>query len=370
MLFMLTILIIYALLTIIFLLNSHKVLAYAKKIRSYDSKKNVSLIFPIKGTSEFLEKCIGSWLSQKIDGEVEFIFSLQDKNDPALFFLRSLPEKFKTQIIINDVMKGFSGKGSNLYHGYAQAKNEIIIFVDSDILVEQGTLAKILSLIHDDKTLVSCLPLHINPQNIWAHIYAYIWNIILVCLWAPSMISNRSIGVAGAVVAFNRRVLENIGGVQAFAGYLAEDLMFGELVKKTEGTLVLGPEVFSPVEKQSFSKLKNNLRRAHLIGIHFSKASKSISIFAMLIGYAYSILPFAFLLTFNLILLQTWLGFVLIKALLLILLWFQLEKKWKFDLSFIIGDFLNLIVYLTSLFNNQVIWGGEVHKIGFRGKIL
>lgn len=367
---MLTILIIYAILTILLLLNCHKSLAYAEKIKIFNSKKNVSLILPIKGTSEFLEKCIGSWLSQDIDGELEFIFSLQDRNDPALVFLNSLPEKFKAQIIINDVMNGFSGKGSNLHQGYAKAKNEIIIFIDSDILAEQGTLSKILSLIKDDKTLVSCLPLHINPQNIWACIYTYIWNIPLVCLWAPSMISNKSIGVAGGVVAFNRRLLEGIGGVQAFAGYLAEDLMFGELVKKANGSLVLGPKVFSPVEKQSFSKLKNNMRRAHLIGIHFSKASKPISILGMLIGYTYSILPFVFLLTFNFIFLQVWLGFVFIKALLLIFLRLQLEKKWKIDLSFLIGDFLNLIIYLTSLFDNQVIWGGEVHKIGFRGKIL
>lgn len=272
-------------------------------------------------------RCLRSWLTQKYDGEKDFIFSLQDPKDPALTLLESLKNEFQFKIVVNPVKNGFSGKGSNLYYGFQETRFENIVFADSDIFINEQTLAKIMGQLQDNSTLVSCLPVHIEPNNIWSNIYTYIWNTPLVCLWGPSMISRNSIGAAGGVLAFKKKLLEKIGGVHSFAGYLAEDLIFGELVKQTGGKLTLGPKVFSPVERQSFNKFKNNLRRAHLIGLNFSKKSKSASFIGMFLGYSYTIFPLCALIFWNIQFLRFWGLFILTRFLFLIPFKLLSEKK-------------------------------------------
>lgn len=121
---------------------------------------DVSIIFPIHGASQYLENNLKSWLDQNYEGKKQFIFSLQDQTDPALNVLKELSKHYTFEVTVNPVRSGFSGKGSNLYYGLEKALHSTIIFSDSDILAEPQTLNKIIGLIQNSKTLVSCLPVH------------------------------------------------------------------------------------------------------------------------------------------------------------------------------------------------------------------
>lgn len=176
----------------------------------------------------------------------------------------------------------------------------------------------------------------------------------LACVWAPSMMDNNSVGVAGGVLGFKRNLLDSIGRVKGFSNYLAEDLIFGALVKKAGGNLVLGPAVQSPVAKQSFWQLIQNMKRAHLIAIHFSWASFILSFIGILIGYLYTVLPKVSLLKQDCFYLKMWSLFLTVRFIYLASLNYFLQSRFVLGFSFFVGDPLNLVTYFICFFDKSV----------------
>ncbi len=352
------------------ILNAKRALKFANSVKQSKAKPSVSIIFPIKGKTEHTEKCVRSWVTQTYSGTIQFIFSFQDKNDPAIELIQELSKDLNAVICINERLEEYSGKCSNLHYGYLSAKNEIIVFSDFDMEVSKSTLTKIIHQLENDRTLVSCLPVHIQAASAPAKIYSYIWNSVLACLWAPSMIDEKSVGVAGGVLAFNRNLLDAVGGVKNFSNYLAEDLIFGDLVKKAGGNLVLGPAVQSPVAKQSFRQLIQNMKRAHLIAIHYSSVSFILSFIGILIGYLYTVLPIVSLLRQDYFYLKMWSLFLIVRFFYLASLNYFLQSRLVLDFSFFVGDPLNLMTYFICFFDKSVWWGEELHHVGPKAKIL
>jgi ceramide glucosyltransferase len=164
--------------------GARQALAYCARLRTGDPRAPVTVIVPVSGADRFSERNFESWLRQDYAGDVQHIFSLQREDDPALPLLEALAARHPLETMVNPVQPGFSGKTSNLHHALRKARHEILIFSDADIWAPPDTLRKLVGLLENGHDLVSCLPKHVDFENLWAHLYALLWNVIILMLWA------------------------------------------------------------------------------------------------------------------------------------------------------------------------------------------
>lgn len=101
-----------------------------------DILQSFSIIIPCRNAGRTLEKCIKALLASDYPaGSFEIIVSDDRSTDNSLEIARSYPVKIAET-------RQKSGPGGARNRGAELASNECLIFLDSDIIVEQETLAK------------------------------------------------------------------------------------------------------------------------------------------------------------------------------------------------------------------------------------
>lgn len=329
----------------------------------------VTVIVPVFGADRFTEGNFRSWLAQDYGGEIQTIFSLQRENDPAFAVLNPLSSERAFETIVNPVRAGFSGKTSNLHHGLLKARHEILVFSDCDMWAPPNTLRKIVRLFEEGNDLVSCLPRHVAPGNAWGELYAGLWNLILLMIWAPQRLRGRDLGIAGGTMAIKRRDLDRLGGIEAFKDYLAEDLAIGNAAQKQGLRIALGPPVTSSVGPMRFRELFDKLMRTHLISIHMSPLGLVGSVFLYLFFPAYlAVLGYA-LWRWDLPLLLSCLLFMVVKGLFGGRLTLYASGRFRIPYVYPLGDLLMLTTFLYALFRPRVSWGGLSFSVSREGKL-
>lgn len=360
--------------------SATQAITQSKNILGSKTRLPFSLVKPVYSANSHTQLCFESWLNQSGSqnnlGPGQVIFSLQSDQDAALSILKSLKIKFSFEVTINPIRDGFSGKTSNLYYGVNLAKSDVLIFSDADIFALPETLGKMMSFFSNEKNqdsvVVSCLPLHVAPIGIWARIFARVWNAALVCIWAPSVLRKKAMGIAGGTIALSKGGLKRVGGFEGedcWARYVAEDIALGVAAQKQGMEIHLGPLVESPVGDMSFSLLWEKLKRGNLISIHMAPMGvfQFIPVYLFMFSYLGFMIAALFHPTFTLLLT----ALILLVTRFLFCSWLdqlahlRLHKR----LDFILGDLLVLVSFVTSLFYKKVQWGQKMYKIG-KGGIL
>lgn len=128
-------------------------------------------------------------------------------------------------MIVEPLRPGMSGKGSNLYHGVKVARHDILIFSDSDVELPPGAVARLVQPLLDPRVgVVAAAPFH-TGSGLWGRLMAVALNVTIFAHWVPWVNRFRPPpAVPGGTVALRRDVLAKVGGVEAIAGYLAEDV--------------------------------------------------------------------------------------------------------------------------------------------------
>ncbi|KAG6821352.1 hypothetical protein H0H93_014149 [Arthromyces matolae] len=104
----------------------------------------VSILRPLKGLDTNLYENLESTFQQEYPN-FEIIFSVADANDQALHIVHGLISKYphiRAKIIIGEEVVGVNPKVNNLIRSYRQASNDILWVLDSNVLVQPGTLAR------------------------------------------------------------------------------------------------------------------------------------------------------------------------------------------------------------------------------------
>ena len=365
-----TYIVLYAILIIYSDFFARKSLAYNEKTIPATEEKlpSISVIKPIKGASPYTKTDFLSWLEQDYPAPIEFIFSFQTSDDPALEILRSIQTNKKIKVLVHDIKEGFHGKTSNLYYGVEEAHNEVLIFSDGDIFAPPNLIKKLISQLKRH-TLISCPAVHIGAKNLWAEMYATAWNSALFLMWAPSMLQDKALGIAGGTVCLRETDLEKLGGVSAFKDALAEDLEMGKLAKKAGLKLVLGPKVYSSVGKIYFHDLYNKFLRASLVALYGVPYGRIFSIPFYLFAFGYLFLFIAAMLLNSLLILSLASLLLILRTCSLSRLYLLTQGKLKIDLSFIISDALMLFTGVRCLFKRTVTWAGHTYNISKTGQI-
>lgn len=226
-----------------------------------DENVGVSVIHPIKDLDFELEKNLDSWMNQVYSGPVQHIFSFQDPDDPAINVIKNVMSKYPhidMTITVNPIIQGINGKSSNMVHGMKLSKYDIVMFGDSDVRVKRDFLVKMVRPLKDEKVgVTTCGQINIGGTDFWTRFFTFVQNSETDLMWALFTKLGFDVGVTGAAFAMRKKLLEQIGGLEAFGGSLLEDLHLGNTLYKMGYKIVLGPYIECYVDRFGKEKAIN-----------------------------------------------------------------------------------------------------------------
>lgn len=253
-----------------------------------DAQTGVSIIHPIKDVDFELERNLESWFRQNYNGPVQHIFSFQDQNDPAIPIVRTIIEEHPNidcEITINPVIPGLNGKSSNMVNGMKLAKYDIVMFGDSDIRIRQDFIVKMVRPLKNEKVgITTCGQINIGGRDFWTRFFTFTQNTETDFTWAFLTKLGVDVGATGAAFAMRKKLLKELGGLEAFGGSLLEDLHLGNTLYKMGYKLILGPFLECHVNKLAKEKSFNYARRIG-IGIKAHIATELPMFIAMFFWY-------------------------------------------------------------------------------------
>ena len=188
----------------------------------------VSILKPVKGRDPAFYDAIRSHAEQWYP-EFEILFGVAAMSDPALEDIGRLQREFPRIPIrvIATPTDAPNRKAGALEILSGQARYDLMLVNDGDILVDRDYLARVVSLLQDDDIgMVTCL-----YRGRGASLAARVEALGIATEFAPSVLVARLLSTTGfalgATMAFRRGHLEAIGGFHAIRDYLADDYQLG-----------------------------------------------------------------------------------------------------------------------------------------------
>ena len=121
----------------------------------------VTILKPLHGAEPNLRDNLARFCVQDYPGEVQIVFGVSDRADPAIEVVADIVAAFPDRdldLVVNSRRHGSNRKISNLINMAARARHEVLVISDSDIVVDADYLKNIVaSLERPGVGLVTCL---------------------------------------------------------------------------------------------------------------------------------------------------------------------------------------------------------------------
>ena len=205
----------------------------------------ISILKPIRGLDPDAGAALASFCEQDYP-EFEILFGAADADDPGLAAARRVAQEHPDLPIrfVSDVRPlGANPKVSTLARIAAEAKHDLLLVSDSDIIAGPGHLRAMAECLEDRSVgVVTCL-YRSQGEGPGGRLDA----LGLSTEFQPSVLAARLVeGVRfglGAGILIRRAALESIGGFGAIADTLADDYWLGALPARSGWRVALAPEV-------------------------------------------------------------------------------------------------------------------------------
>jgi len=204
----------------------------------------VSILKPVHGLEKNQRENLRSTCVQDYP-DFQVVFSVQEKNDPAIPLLKEIQEEFgpdRVTVAIENRRAGTNGKINNMIGGLSYARHEILVISDSDVRLNPDYLKTIIAPLADPAVGCVCTLYKAASADSWFE------KLELLTLNADFManvvfahVSGASKFCLGASVAVRRSTLQDIGGLEALADYLVEDYEMGRRIWLSGRKIVVVP---------------------------------------------------------------------------------------------------------------------------------
>jgi ceramide glucosyltransferase len=233
---------------------------FARSTSEATSFPPITIVKPLCGYEWALLRNLSSFCRQDYPGAVQFLFGVNDANDPAMKAvnaLRELHPDAHITVVADSQLYGSNRKVSNIINMLPQAQHDVLVFADSDVGVGSNYLRDIVGELQQPGVeLVTCL-YHGQPDpGFWPRLSAMATNYQFL----PGVMTGLAFGLArpcfGQTIAMRRETLEEIGGFMPFVNHLAEDHAIGEAARTVGGRVTIPPFTVSHAcVETSFTKL-------------------------------------------------------------------------------------------------------------------
>ncbi|XP_064477066.1 ceramide glucosyltransferase-like isoform X2 [Ornithodoros turicata] len=189
----------------------------------------VSIIKPLTGVDPNLFSNLESFFTQNYP-VFELLFCIQDESDPAIMLVSRLMEKHpmvNARMFIGGRPVGVNPKINNMQQGYEAAMYELILVSDSGLRMKDDTLLDMVLSMTDDVALVHQMPFACDRKGFPAILEKVYFGTAhaRIYLSADLLRVNCATGMSALM---RKKLLDEVGGIQAFAQYLAEDFFFAK----------------------------------------------------------------------------------------------------------------------------------------------
>ncbi len=206
----------------------------------------VTILKPVYGLERDLKARLSTACQQDYP-DYQVVFCVQNPEDPALEIVKEVQAEFgreRVSIALHDICAGPNGKVNNLLGGLQVALHDVLVISDSDIRLRRDYLTAIVAPLADDSVGGVCTLfknagagsmfeqlelLSINAEFIPSVLFAEVTGASEFCL--------------GPSVATRQSTLRELGGLESFAEYLAEDYEIGKRIWTSGRKMVLVPYV-------------------------------------------------------------------------------------------------------------------------------
>lgn len=202
-----------------------------------NSPRAVTILKPLHGSEPGLFPRLVSLCKQRHGGQIQIICGTQQFSDPAndvVRLLQRLHPATEIDLVIDDRSRGENPKVANLVNLEEKIRHEIIVLSDSDIVVEDQFLGRVIAELENPRIgAVTCLYYGIAAGGVWAQMSALNIN----SQFLPNVIIALTFGAAkpcfGSAIAMREEVLKRIGGLEPYLDELADDYAIGRAVRST-----------------------------------------------------------------------------------------------------------------------------------------
>uniref|UniRef100_A0A182P5V0 ceramide glucosyltransferase n=1 Tax=Anopheles epiroticus TaxID=199890 RepID=A0A182P5V0_9DIPT len=190
---------------------------------------SVSILKPLMGVDPNLQNNLETFFL--MDYPVyELLFCIESSDDPAIEVVNRLCEKYPSidaKLLVGGSNVGVNPKINNLYPGYLQARHELIMISDAGIRMKSDTLTDMVNHMTEKVGLVHQMPFVCDREGFAAAFEKIYFGTVQsrIYLCADLLGINCHTGMS---CLMRKDVLDQLGGVQAFGCYLAEDFFLAK----------------------------------------------------------------------------------------------------------------------------------------------
>ncbi|MGZ5198858.1 MAG: bacteriohopanetetrol glucosamine biosynthesis glycosyltransferase HpnI [Telluria sp.] len=228
-------------------------------------KLPVTVLKPLCGIEPRLYENLATLCEQDWP-QLQIVFGVRDRNDPAAGIVRELMRRHPEQhieLVVDARIHGTNFKVSNLMNMAIRARHPWIVVADSDIAVPRDWLDKLCAPLADPRTgIATCLYRARPLGGFWPHIGAlFIDSWFIPSVRVASALGSSGFGF-GASIALRAETLSAIGGFDALRNRLADDFWLGRLARERGLETVLADVVVTTdVAESNFAQLWHHERR-------------------------------------------------------------------------------------------------------------
>jgi ceramide glucosyltransferase len=334
----------------------------------------VSMMIPLYG-ADFKAYQNYAELCRQDYPEYQIVFGVRDSRDSSIPIVKRLIADFPDRdiaLVISDKTIGQNLKVSNLENMLARVKHEQIVIVDSDIRMGRDYLRKVLAPLSDPRVgLVTCLYRAAETPDFAAKLEAVGISAEFAAGVLMAWMLEGVKFALGSTMATTRTRLEAIGGFSAFADYLADDFMLGNLIERDGYEVRLSHHV---VETAMHPAGFRGMMRHQMRWARSTRISRPMGYLGLILTYgtALALLNVAVdrASTFGLMLLASTLAVRLTMGWVIGVHWLGDTILKKYFWLVPVRDLFSFLIWCLSWVGKRVEWRGRLFEVARDGKMI
>ncbi len=324
----------------------------------------VTILKPLHGMEHDLYDNLAGFCIQDYPAPVQIVFGVDDPADPAIDIVQKLMADFPDcdlTLAVSSRRNGANRKVSNLINMVDEARHEVLVVSDSDIVVDRDYLKSVTAALEASGVgLVPCLYHGTAAPGTWARLS----TAAIDYHFLPSVLVGLKFGLAapcfGSTIALRRDTLAMIGGFESVGDHLADDYALGAAVRRAGFAVAMPSSVVAHVcaERTAREVFSHELRWARTI-----RTVDPVGYAGLALTHA---LPFALLgVLFGGV---TPAATIVVAALVFrFILQTELDRAFRLrnDLFWLgpLRDILSFAVFVSSFFGRDIKWRGHRYSV-------
>ncbi|EEC00850.1 ceramide glucosyltransferase, putative [Ixodes scapularis] len=337
----------------------------------------VSIIKPLTGVDPNLFSNLESFFTMSYP-QYEILFCIQDESDPSIMLVNRLMEKHPlvdARVFVGKGLPvGVNPKINNMQPGYEAAKYDLILVSDSGLRMKEDTLLDMVLTMTDNVALVHQMPFVCDRKGFPAILEKVFFGTAhaRIYLAADLLRINCATGMSALM---RKKLLDDVGGIRAFAQYLAEDFFFAKSFAERGWKM----KISSQPAWQNSGLCE--------VGLFQTRVARWAKLRFAMVPHTTALEPFSECMLLGMLVawaasfLFQWDAFVV--YLLHLLLWFLLDwmllsivqngllpfSKWEFVVAWTFRECGALYLYLNALWDPTIRWRTGLYRLRWGGTV-